>query len=69
MKSKMMSIEPRNEPQMLAWFRARFPISPPPARKQGATVQVGPARRLIDLTIAGESNEQMRQASSCRNKK
>ena len=24
MKSKMMSIEPRNEPQMLRWFRTHF---------------------------------------------
>ena len=25
MKSKMMSIEPRNEPQMLRWFRKTYP--------------------------------------------
>ena len=25
MKSKMMSLEPRNEPQMLRWFRKTYP--------------------------------------------
>ena len=55
-RRKMMSIEPRNEPQMLRWFR--IPFSPSPAREQEATVRLGPARRFVLLSIAGDEQSE-----------